>query len=132
MNWLPVVTGVTLGGSMLAASIIKARASQLLTKEQDSQVFGVRATRVAIRMFLMFYVVAIVMILAFLRVNVRLSSAVLYLMGAGVAAWAHVTYFRSLRALNLPPAYLSAIGRARMVMYLGIAVTLGVVAVDGR
>ncbi len=116
---------------MLAASIIKARASQLLTKEQDSQVFGVRVTRLAIRTFLMLYVGAIFIILAFLRVNVRPSIYVSYLIGAGLAAWAHVTYFRSLRALGLPPGYLSAIGRARMVMYLGIAIILGIVEIQG-
>jgi hypothetical protein len=112
---------------VLSASIIKARASRLLTKKQDSQVFGVRATRVAVRVFLMLYVSAVFIILAFLGVNVRLGTYVSYLVGAGLVVWAHVTYFRSLRALNLPAAYVSAIGRARMVMYLGFAAILGIV-----
>ena len=130
MNWLSIVTGSTLGGSMLAASVIKARASHLLTREQESQVWGVRANRMAIRIFLTLYVGAVLVILAFLRVNVRPGLYVSLLLGLGVAAWAHVTYFRSLRALNLSPAYLTAIGRSRMIMYLGIATILGIVVID--
>ena len=112
------------------SALIKQRASQLLTKEQDSKVAAVRATRMLIRLFLGMYCGFTLFILATLGVMVRPTLAVLVLGGTGVAVWAHVSYFRRLRALELPPEYITRIRQARFVTYGAIVAIFGIVLWD--
>src|SRR5213594_3066055 len=120
MSWLGVVVVLILGSSMLSSGLIKQRASQLLTKEQDSQVFAIRARRTLIRTFLSLYYAFAIVILAALGVGVRPPFVLLVIGAACLAVWAHISYFRSLRALDLPPAYVASIRRARLITYSGV------------
>ncbi|HEV8700257.1 MAG TPA: hypothetical protein VGV60_03185 [Candidatus Polarisedimenticolia bacterium] len=118
MSWLNVVVLLILGGAWVVSSLIKARASLLLTREQSNQVSTVWGLRRAARMLLVAYACVLLVVLGLLGVPFRpVNFYVQVVVVAGVVAWSHVTYFRRLRALNLPAAYLDALRRARMVVY---------------
>src|SRR5712692_7544121 len=131
MTWSNSAFIAALGSSAVGGSLLQARAARLLTADQNNQVVTLRALRRVSRMFLLFYVGAAVAILAALGVFVlSVNFYVLALAAASGVIWAHVTYFRKLRALGLPPAYLVAVRHSRMVVYCGLLVMLAIILYD--
>ena len=116
---------------MVAGSLMRARASRLLTQEQNNQVVTIWALRRVSRPFLILYGWALLAILAALGVRVwPLNVYALVVLGVSVAAWSHVTYFRKLRTLNLPPAYVASVRNSRAVVYCGIFVCLAIIVYE--
>jgi small-conductance mechanosensitive channel len=127
MSWSTIVLIFALGGSCIAASLMQGHASRLLTSDQNNQVVTLRALRRTSRTLLPIYVgVAFAALSALGVFKLPISFYILVLLAASAAAWAHVTYFRKLRALGLPPEYLSAVSRSRMVVYCGLFIVLAV------
>ncbi len=132
MLWSRIVIFLALSGSLLVGSHMKARATQLLSPEQSNQVATVRAMRWLARTFLLFYVGAALVILVALGVPVLpINFYVLVVVAASVAVWAHVSYFRKLRALGLPPAYLDAVRHSRVVVYCALLVIMAIIMYEG-
>src|SRR5262245_33187962 len=107
MPWTTIAIVAVLGLSFAIAMLIKAHAARLLSHDQSNQVMTVWGTRHAARIPLTFGGGLIIAILAMLGFPIlSVNFFVLVLVGVGVALWAHVSYFRQLQSLGLPPAYL--------------------------
>jgi hypothetical protein len=131
MTWSSILFIVALGGSLVSGSLMRARASRLLTPDQNNQVVTMCALRRVARPFLILYGLALLVILAALGVRVwPFNVYALLVLGLSVAAWSHVTFFRKLRALNLPSAYVASIRNSRTVVYCGLFICLAIIVYE--
>jgi hypothetical protein len=125
MNW-PVVGGVLATGSILAGSVLRARAGLQLTDAQRSQVMTVGAYRYAVRTILGLGLALWLFPAALLGLPVgSMVSWAMLLLPVPIAVWLHISYFRKLRALGLPAAYVRAHERTRYLVYTGCALGVG-------
>jgi hypothetical protein len=125
MNW-PVVGGVLATGSVVAGSLLRARAGLQLTDAQRGQVMAVGAYRYAVRTILGLGLAMWLFPAALLGVSVdSIVSWAMLLLPVPIAVWLHISYFRKLSALGLPAAYVRAHERIRYLVYTGCAVGAG-------
>ena len=131
MNWPGVIFAIVLCASIATAAIMRARAAVLLTNEQGNQLAALNALRRVARLFYFMYIAAAMAVMIWLGVPLySLHLVPLIAIAIGLAMWFHVTYFRQLRALELPSAYVDAVRKSRLVIYGGCAILLVMVMCD--
>jgi hypothetical protein len=132
---VPLIAGAAIAlGSWYAGLFMRARALAHLTSEQREQVLAVGTVRRAGRTIFSFGVMLfLVPILILLRLSPpSLNSWPVVLMAIIFGAWLHVSYFRKLRAVGVPAAYVQAHERARYVVYAGFVVAWAVLKIGSR
>ena len=132
MGWSSIVIGIAIGGSAVAASYLRGAANGLLTQEQYDRLKTMQDLRRVSRTMLILYGACILAVLVALGVHDgRLKLYGLVAFAVCAVAWLHITYFRSLRGLLLPPAYIGTVRRARFILYCGFLTFLVIRAFFG-